>query len=182
MTKLLVFVVFSLPIVWLSRRSLFSLRHHGLYRLVSWECIMWILINNYSFWFTDPFSTTQIASWILLLLSLGLAISGAGLMKKIGGANASRTDDSLYRFERTTQLIETGIFRYVRHPLYSSLIFLTWGIFFKNINPYLFAVSMMGTISLFMTALVEEREDVKYFGNKYLDYMKRTKMFVPLMF
>jgi len=182
MTKFVAFVVFSLPIVWLSWRNLFSFHNHGLYRLISWECILWIVINNYSFWFANPFSIAQIASWMLLLFSLGLAISGAALMKSAGGANNGRTDDSLYRFERTTKLIETGIFRYIRHPLYSSLIFLTWGIFIKNINPFLFAVSMVATIALFATALVEEKEDIRYFGDKYLDYMRRTKMFIPFMY
>jgi protein-S-isoprenylcysteine O-methyltransferase Ste14 len=33
--------------------------------------------------------------------------------------------------EKTTILVTTGAYRYIRHPLYSSLLFLAWGIFFK---------------------------------------------------
>jgi protein-S-isoprenylcysteine O-methyltransferase Ste14 len=58
---------------------------------------------------------------------------------------------------------------------------LTWGIFFKNINLTLFIISAISTICLLLTSLVEEKEDMKYFGKTYLDYMKRTKMFVPFV-
>lgn len=103
------------------------------------------------------------------------------MMKMTGKADSNRTDGSLYDFEKTTELIETGIFKYVRHPLYGSLIFLTWGIFLKNIDLLISIVSLISTIFLILTALIEEKEDIRYFGNGYLEYMKRTKMFVPFL-
>ncbi len=102
-------------------------------------------------------------------------------MKRIGKADSNRKDDSLYNFEKTTKLIQTGIFKYVRHPLYGSLIFLTWGIFLKKLDLLLFIFSLISTIFLILTAVIEEKEDIKYFGNGYLEYMKRTKMFVPFL-
>ncbi len=181
MANLITFILLSIPIVWLSWRTLFSFHNHGLYRFISWEFILWLLLKNYSFWFINPFSVAQIVSWISLTYSLHLIITGSLLIKTIGKADATRVDDSLYYFERTTELVETGIFKYVRHPLYGSLIFLTWGIFFKNINTSLLVISMLSTIFLFLTSLVEEKEDLKYFGERYRDYMKRTKMFVPYL-
>ncbi len=175
------FILFSVPIVWLSWRSLFSVRRHGLYRFIGWECILWLLINDFSYWFINPFGITQFVSWILLLYSLGLLVSGGILMKRIGKADSNRKDDSLYNFEKTTKLIQTGIFKYVRHPLYGSLIFLTWGIFLKKLDLLLFIFSLISTIFLILTAVIEEKEDIKYFGNGYLEYMKRTKMFVPFL-
>jgi len=53
-------------------------------------------------------------------------------MKKIGKPGMNRDNKALYQFEKTSELIDTGIFKYIRHPLYSSLLFLTWGIFLKN--------------------------------------------------
>ncbi len=181
MTKLIVFILLSAPILWLSWRSLFGLRHHGLYRFISWECILWLFLCNYPFWFADPSCVTQIVSWLFLIYALVLLVLGAVLMRNVGDANTDRTDDSLFQFEKTTKLVETGIFRYVRHPLYGSLIFLTWGIFFKNTNLTLFAISSVSTIFLVLTSLVEEKEDIEYFGKTYLDYMRRTKMFVPFV-
>ena len=50
-------------------------------------------------------------------------------MKRIGKPDKKRNTKNLYQFEQTTELVDKGIFKYIRHPLYSSLIFLTWGIF-----------------------------------------------------
>lgn len=34
---------------------------------------------------------------------------------------------------------------------------------------------------LYLTALFDEKECVKYFGNRYREYMKRTKRFIPFI-
>jgi len=90
--------------------------------------------------------------------------------------------ETLFQFEKTTELIETGIFKYIRHPLYGSLVFLSWGVFFKNTTLPLFLVSVFSTLMLYITARFDEKECVQYFGDKYSEYMKRSKMFVPFLF
>jgi protein-S-isoprenylcysteine O-methyltransferase Ste14 len=45
--KVIVFLILSLPLLALSWRALFSLKNHGLYRLVVFECILWLAIQNY---------------------------------------------------------------------------------------------------------------------------------------
>jgi protein-S-isoprenylcysteine O-methyltransferase Ste14 len=102
-------------------------------------------------------------------------------MKRVGKPQKSREGNTLFQFEKTTELIETGIYKYIRHPLYSSLIFLTWGIFFKNTTLELFIVSLISNVFLYLTAITEEKENITYFGEKYKDYMKRSKMFVPFI-
>jgi protein-S-isoprenylcysteine O-methyltransferase Ste14 len=75
--------------------------------------------------------------------------------------------------------VDMGIFKYIRHPLYSSLLFLTWGIFLKHTTLFMLVFALLSTAFLFATALIEEKENVAFFGEKYKEYMKRTKMFVP---
>ena len=99
-------------------------------------------------------------------------------LKKKGKSDQSR-DGSLYTFEKTTELVDTGIFKTIRHPLYSSLLFLTWGIFLKHVTLYMLVFALLSTAFLFATALMEERENIAFFGEKYREYMKRTKMFIP---
>ena len=36
-------------------------------------------------------------------------------------------------------------------------------------------------MALVLTAKTEEAENVRRFGNEYLDYMKRTRRFVPFL-
>jgi protein-S-isoprenylcysteine O-methyltransferase Ste14 len=77
--------------------------------------------------------------------------------------------------------VTSGIFRYIRHPMYSSLIFLDWGLFFKKTSWLTGNVALVACVLLVMTALAEERENTRYFGANYLEYMKRTRRFLPFL-
>ena len=177
----ILFGILSLPVIVISWRTLYNVKSHGFYRFISWECIIWLFANNYKFWFDNPFGFKQILSWIFLIFSGYLVIAGVILMKKKGKQGKHRNEKTLYEFEKTTQLIDTGIFRYIRHPLYSSLIFLTWGIFLKNATTDLLIVALLSTIFLYLTAIFDEKECIKYFGGQYREYIKRSKMFIPFL-
>ena len=180
MVKIIVFIILSIPVIYVSRKSLLSASHHGFYRFLAWECILWLAISNITYWFDDPFSLAQIISWICLFYCIYPVTAGVIEMKKMGKSDETR-DHSLHGFEKTKDLVETGIFRYIRHPLYSSLLFLTWGILFKHITLSLLIIALLSTVFLFATAITEEKENIAYFGEKYKDYMKRTRMFVPFV-
>jgi len=84
MDRIFLFVILSVPIVLISRRTLFDFRSHGFYRFFSWECIIWLFVSNYTFWFNDPFSIRQVFSWIYLFWSAYVVIAGVILLKKSG--------------------------------------------------------------------------------------------------
>ena len=181
MEKLILFGILSLPVIIISWRALLNIKSHGFYRFFSWECIIWLFVSNYKFWFVDPFSIKQIFSWLFLLFSGYLVIAGVMLLKKSGKQGKNRDEKELYQFEKTSELIDQGIFKYIRHPLYSSLLFLTWGIFLKNTTDLLFFMALLSTTFLFITAIFDEKECIKFFGEKYNEYMKRSKRFIPFI-
>ena len=181
MERIVIFLILSIPITILSWRTLFNINSHGFYRFFSWECIVWLFVSDYKYWFDNPFSITQIFSWFLLFISVYLVIAGMITMRKMGKQEKNRNRTTLYQFEQTTELIENGIFHYIRHPLYSSLIFLTWGIFMKNPTFELVIVTIISTAFLYLTAIYDEKECIGYFGDKYIDYMKRSKRFIPFV-
>ncbi|MDR3653642.1 MAG: methyltransferase [Paludibacter sp.] len=182
MGKLIIFGVLSLLIVIASWRTLFSVKSHGFYRFFSWECMAWMITINGKYWFINLLSINQIASWILLFYSLYLVLAGFILIKRTGKPASFRDDKNLYSFEKTTELVDIGIFKYIRHPLYSSLIFLTWAIFLKNPTILLFVIGLLSTNFLYFTSKFDEKECLVFFGKKYSDYMKQTKMFIPFIF
>jgi len=186
MFEFIIWIVLSIPVIIISRRSLLHFKSHGFFRFLAWECILLLIIVNIKYWFTDPFSIAQIFSWIFLFYSLFLLIPAVKLMKKMGkpkeSSSAIRTDSTLYAFEKTSELIQTGIFKYIRHPMYGSLLFLTWGVCLKNPENTIIIISILSTLFLYVTAGAEEKEDIKYFGEIYKEYAKRTKMFVPFIF
>jgi protein-S-isoprenylcysteine O-methyltransferase Ste14 len=177
------FALLSAAILYVSRTALRHPRSHGFYRFFAWECIAGLAALQLEGWFRDPFSWHQMLSWILLMvcfIPLGLGLHGLAAR---GKANRRRAGDaSLLAFEKTTALVTMGIYRWIRHPLYSSLLLLAWGIFFKA--PGWEAGLLAAAASLFLTATAraDEAECLEYFGAAYAEYMRRTRRFIPYLF
>jgi protein-S-isoprenylcysteine O-methyltransferase Ste14 len=181
--KLIVLLAGTSGMVWVSRRSLKNPRSHGFFRFFAWEAILVLFVLNVNYWIIDPFSPTQIIAWVLLILSLVLIASGVQQFRRQGKPDPGRSDDpALVGIEKTTQLVTTGLYRYIRHPFYSSLLFLGWGIFFKHPAWAAGALAAAATAFLVFTAKREETENLIYFGVEYREYMKHTKMFIPFLF
>ena len=64
-------------------------------------------------------------------------------------------------------LVTTGIYRYTRHPMYYSLIFISFGVFITKLSIYyLFLTISLGLIIKFKIALEEQ-----YLNNKFKNYL-----------
>jgi protein-S-isoprenylcysteine O-methyltransferase Ste14 len=181
--KLFAFLVVSAGLIYVSRASLRTPRSHGFYRFFAWEFIVALFLFNIDVWFQTPFAWYQLVSWFLLLVCLVPLILGIRALTSRGKPVARReTEPQLLAFERTSSLVTSGIYRYIRHPLYSSLLFLTWGIFFKALTwPGLF-LAVAATLFLIATAKADEAECLRFFGASYQEYTKRSKRFVPFLF
>jgi protein-S-isoprenylcysteine O-methyltransferase Ste14 len=180
--KIIIFLVATLGIIYISRKSLRRMNAHGFYRFLSWEAILVLILLNIDFWFVNPFSPFQILSWICLFSSFYPLIGGVSMLRKSGRSDHQRDGAELYQFERTTVLVTSGIFRFIRHPMYSSLLLLAWGVYFKAPNWITTILVACATLFLTVTARVEEVENIAYFGNPYREYIKKTKMFIPFLF
>jgi len=179
--RVALFVLGTLGIVWVSRSSLRNVHFHGFYRFFAWEAILILFLLNMNYWFVDPFSRIQITSWVFLIFSLVLIFQGVQLFRGKGKLDQERNDPALVGIEKTTELVTTGVYHYIRHPFYSSLLFLGWGIFLKNVSWIGIILAAITTILLIITAKKEEIENTQYFGENYQEYMKRTKMFIPFI-
>ncbi len=180
MTQWILFAVASVILTAISWRSLHKLRSHGFYRFFAWECILGLFLVNAKFWFYKPFAWNQIVAWSLLVISLiPLGFGVHSLRTRGKPARQREGDPSLLAFEKTTTLVTSGIYHYIRHPLYSSLFLLTWGIFFKSPSSVSAILSGISTLFLVLTAKADEAECVNFFGTPYVDYIKTTKMFIP---
>ena len=179
--KLVVFGVVSLGLAYVSRASLLAPRSHGFYRFFAWELILVLALLNLEAWFRNPLSWYQIISWLLMMTSLFLVVHSARLLQQFGKPDPRRNDAVMLAFEKTTTLVTDGAYRYIRHPLYSSLLLLAWGIFFKVPSGLGGLIASLATLFLITTAKIEEAEDIRFFGKAYEEYMKRTRMLVPFL-
>lgn len=181
MHDLALFLAGSALIVWWSRKPLRKPGSHGFYRFFAWEAILGLIVLNREIWGTDPYSPHQFASWLLMLLSIALVVAGVVALKREGAPGARQDDGSFYEFEKTTQLVTHGIFAYIRHPMYASLLALAWGAFFQDPSLAGSLIAGLASLALWLTATADERECLAYFGQPYADYMRRTRRFVPYL-
>ncbi|HTF99522.1 MAG TPA: isoprenylcysteine carboxylmethyltransferase family protein [Nitrospirota bacterium] len=177
--KFLIFVVVTAEILHLSWPSLANLRSHGFYRFFAWESVLLMCLRNVPYFFRRPTSVHQILALSCVGISSTLAVYGFGLLHRVGRPAASRSGPALLWMERTTVLVTVGAYRFVRHPLYCSFLFLIWGVFLVLPSWQAAVPASIASISIVAAAKVEEQENLDYFGTVYEQYMKRTKMFVP---
>jgi protein-S-isoprenylcysteine O-methyltransferase Ste14 len=183
MVKLIVFATVSACLIYISRTSLLAPRSHGFHRFFAWEFIVALILLNVEKWFHDPFSWYQIISWFLLFVSIvPLALGIRSLLGRGRPAEHREDDVNLLGFEKTTELVTTGIYRHIRHPMYASLLYLAWGVFFKDPSLSGALLVFPATLFLLTTAKADERECIRYFGEHYRKYMEKTRMFVPFLF
>ena len=171
--KFIIFAVITIVSILLHRKALTNYKSHGFFRFFVFECILALLLLNTEFWFYKPFSLFQIISWLLLILSLAIAVHGFYLLHEMGKPKRG--------IEDTTVLVRRGIFRLIRHPLYFSLILLELGVFLKNPSLVGIVLVIVVFILLFLAARYEEKENIQRFGAEYQAYMKTTKMFIPFV-
>ena len=148
-------------------------RYHGIVRFFAFESVFILVLLNIKVWFANPFSFLQLASWILLILSIYVVITGYLLLKKEGKPDSN--------FENTSLLVKSGIYRYIRHPLYFSIFLLGTGIMLKDPAPLQLILAVINLIAVYFTARIEEHEMIVKFGDEYKSYMKDTKMFIPFI-
>lgn len=180
--QLVIFLVGTIFIIYISSQSLRNLKAHGFYRFFVFESVLILIILNSPYWYDDPLSPQQIISWIFLVVSLFLVYQSFYLLRKIGGSKERENNSSNFEFENTATLVKNGVYKYIRHPMYGSLLFLSLGTFLKHVDISTVILSAISILFLILTAKVEEKENINFFGEQYRQYIKETKMFIPFIF
>jgi protein-S-isoprenylcysteine O-methyltransferase Ste14 len=188
--RLVIFVLASGGLVAVSWRSLKASRSHGFARFFAWEALAGLILLNAPLWFANPFGPRQMIAWMLLFGGIPVAIHGFWLLKQIGkpqkpSLQPKSSEDAPaanFAFENTTTLVTIGAYRYIRHPLYASLLLLAAGAWLKDISTPATLLFGITVGCLFMTARMEEDENLERFGQSYTDYMRKTRMFIPYLF
>jgi protein-S-isoprenylcysteine O-methyltransferase Ste14 len=118
--------------------------------------------------------------WVLLTTAIqGLAILGliVGLLQT--GAWSFFGLQQLYQPQDVTtqKLVIQGMYRWVRHPLYTTGLILIWLTPVMTVNLLTLIFSL--TLYLVIGAHIEERKLVLEFGETYREYQDRTPMLIP---
>ncbi len=96
------------------------------------------------------------------------ALSFVGLRQALSGDTVSQAHE---------RLVTGGLYRWVRHPLYTASLLLIWLVPVMTWN--ILALNLGLTAYLLVGSIFEERKLVQQFGKAYEEYRSRTPRIVP---
>ena len=120
-----------------------------------------------------PF-VSQLIGLIIVIVGVGISISA----RKTLGSNWSHAVE--YQVKKKQELVTTGIYSVIRHPIYAGLcLAIIGGELVAQSYGVFFGMALLGIG--YWQAKKEEALLLTHFGNAYKSYMKRTKMFLPYL-
>jgi protein-S-isoprenylcysteine O-methyltransferase Ste14 len=104
-------------------------------------------------------------------LALACIILGIGVHRSLPKKHDQASD--------FTELLTSGPYGYVRHPLYSALIVLNYAISMVFVSTYGIIASTLLILLWWYLAKIEEVDLARVWGQKYIEYKKEVPMFLP---
>jgi len=123
--------------------------------------------------FLVPVQYSWIASFVCLSLALKLLLY-TSMHNKVGNFNI------VPEIKQGCQLIKTGPYSYIRHPMYTAVLLVGLGALF-----YGFAWFKLGVfLALVLVMFIKANKEEKYWCAslaEYKEYKQKTKMFIPFV-
>lgn len=161
-------------------QRLFGNRFMKLYRLlynifavISFLPVLYLMIalpDGNFYQVPDPYSYIMRVGQLASLFLLMVAGFQTDLLSFIGLRQ-------LFEEERTGSLITRGLYRFVRHPLYTFSLLLLWLSPTMSLNSFIVYAAL--TLYVFIGILFEERKLLREFGQEYAEYRSVTPMLIP---
>ena len=119
-------------------------------------------------------------SWWSLGLSIPLLLLG-WLLSGWSVVAFFLTGGTPVPFNPPPRLITTGLYAYVRNPMFLGgfLFLLGLGVLLGSLSLTFIFAPLLIVLYVFYVKAVEEKEMEKKFGQEYLEYKKRVPMFIP---
>lgn len=119
-----------------------------------------------------PFSYGMLMGQALALVLLIVGVLQTDVLYFIGLRQLLEEDNP-------ARFVTGGLYRFVRHPLYTTGLLLLWLSSTMTINTFTMAIG--ATIYILIGAYFEEKKLVREFGTGYEEYKSRTPMLIPFM-
>jgi protein-S-isoprenylcysteine O-methyltransferase Ste14 len=84
--------------------------------------------------------------------------------------------------ESQAQLVQSGMYHFVRHPLYFATIILILGLFLLIPTQKMLLVLLIAYVYILVGSRLEERKLILLFGQDYLDYQKSVNALIPYVY
>lgn len=132
--------------------------------------LMAVLPNRDLYQVPSPWNYLMLAGQGLSVLLLFVAVLQTDTLAFIGLRQ-------IISDEKKGKLVTSGLYRFVRHPLYTFGLLILWLTPNMTVNSLAFYVSL--TIYILVGAYFEERKLLREFGHEYVAYKSVTPMLIP---
>jgi protein-S-isoprenylcysteine O-methyltransferase Ste14 len=119
-----------------------------------------------------PWMALLVAVQVVALLVLLAGVLQTGLMSFLGVCQLVRCEDNA-----SSKLVVSGLYRWVRHPLYTAGLVFIWLMPVMTWN--LLALNLGISTYIVVGAMFEERKLLADFGPDYATYKRKTPMLIP---
>jgi protein-S-isoprenylcysteine O-methyltransferase Ste14 len=132
-----------------------------------------------SIWIIDSF-IFRLSTMLVNYISLHIRLLFAVLLFVLAGYLVRSAHQVIFnKAETPSQVISTGAFSRVRHPMYLGIILFYTGLFFTTFS--LFSLAFLVIIFLFYNSITsfEEKKLEQKFGKEYRKYKEMTPKWLP---
>lgn len=131
-----------------------------------------ILVDKELYRIPFPWVVLSIAGQGLAVIAVVVGLKQTGVSSFLGFRQLLRPAD-----DRPAKFVTDGLYRWVRHPLYTAGLIFIW--LFPIMTCNLLAINIGLTIYIVVGALFEERRLSIEFGQVYSEYKAHTPMLIP---
>lgn len=133
--------------------------------------LMWILPNHTLYLIPAPWKYLMLAGQGVAAFLLLYGVLQTDTLSFVGLRQLVEPDG------KPGTLVTSGLYRFVRHPLYSAGLLFLWLTATMTLNQLI--VYICATIYIFVGAYFEERKLLREFGAAYAEYKAATPMIIP---
>ncbi|MBN1451278.1 MAG: isoprenylcysteine carboxylmethyltransferase family protein [Anaerolineales bacterium] len=147
---------------------------YNVFSVISFIPILWlmaVLPDQALYRFPAPWVYLTLAGQFAAVVILVVGVLQTGALSFVGLRQLFEKE------ERPPQLITHGLYRWVRHPLYTAGLLFIWLTPVMSVN--LLIVIISATVYIIVGALFEERKLEREFGTVYAEYKSGTPMLIP---
>ena len=130
-----------------------------------------ILIDKEIYTIHYPRVSLTLSIQALSVMVLIIGLRQTGISSFIGLRQLSRPNGI-----SSTRLVSDGLYRYVRHPLYTAGLVFIW--LLPSLTWNLLAMNLGLAAYFFIRAYIEERKLLLEFGDSYAEYRERTSRLI----
>jgi protein-S-isoprenylcysteine O-methyltransferase Ste14 len=147
---------------------------YNVFSVLSFAPILWLMVilpDRVLFQIPAPWIYLSLAGQLLAVVILVVGVLQTGPLSFIG------LRQFFEREESSPQLVTDGLYRWVRHPLYTAGLLFIWLTPVMTQNTLV--VIIAATVYIIVGAFYEERKLEREFGAAYAEYKAATPMLIP---